>query len=87
MFVLCVDVGCWALWSCGAVQLFHDEGLDLLTAAPTLFIQFISSQTLIHFLFGRGGGTTLHLSIECWFYQVEMLIGGLVGVSILWVPF
>lgn len=62
-----------------------NSGKEIFAAAvPPLSTQFISSHTLIHFR-----ETTLHLRILSWFYQVEFggLVGRLVGVSVLFVPF
>lgn len=57
MSVLCVDVGCWALWSCGAVQLFRDEvSIYLLQLPHSPFSSFQPKLSSFSSLEGGGMG-------------------------------
>lgn len=90
MSVLCGDVGCWALGSCGAVRLCSQRRVSIyLLHVYKQWEEDIccSSSTTLHSIhfspysypFPLLGETTLHLRIDSWFYQVETPFGGSVG--------
>lgn len=94
MSVLCGDVGCWALAPCGAVQLcftyciFTNRGRRIFAAVvPPLSTHFISSHTLILFLFWGGKQVSTSESIPGFETPIGGLVDHLAGVSILFVPF